>query len=371
MSQSLGDKRDTVAALSRARGLLEALARERPREIKVRRDLADCLGLSGALLSELGRFDEALEANRADCAIRREIVDLRPEDPESRRGLGMGLGNLANSYSKAENHVLALATYRLALEQQEIQARLHPDQLVDRNYLAMTLHNMSSSNMDDAGAERLASLERALAIRRGLVAATPENAYFARNVARTLTRLGVLIGRHRSRPVEALAMLDEACDTLRRVTRIEPVNLAHRRDLAEAIGGRVEALVRLGRPSEALDASKEGFALLAELARADPENQMSRRILADFQNPAAAAHEALCQIDEAIRLRKARLAMLQGLVAAHPDSKNFRDDLAAEVEAIRRLSAGSPTPDPIGPFPEEGDREPRNPRSDPSNRERP
>ena len=338
MSQSLGDRRDAIAALAQARGLYEAHARERPRDLKVARDLAACLSLIGHLLSELGRDGEALDANRADCDIQRKLVDLDPENPGSRRNLGAALGNLANSYLRSGKYDLALATYRLALEQQEIQVRLHPDEPDDRSFLAMTLHNMALV-FNENSPEKVASLERALAIRRGLVAAAnPRNPYFERNVARTLTSLGAFVRMNKSKHREAISMYDEACGILRRIVHDDPVRLTYRRELVEAIGGRAWALFELGRPSEALDASKEAFALLAELAKADPADTMARSNLALLQKLTAAAHEALGQLGEALRVRKARLENLRSLISAHPDRQDLRESLVAETEAIRRLS---------------------------------
>jgi serine/threonine protein kinase len=339
LSQNQGDKRVALAPLAEARRLYEALVRERPHDVKVGHDFVACLGLIGHLLSELGRNEEALEANRASCDIQRKLINLEPEDPESRRRLGAALGNLANSYLRSGKFDLALSTYRLALEQQEIQIRLYPDKPDDRSYLAMTLHNMSFV-LNSNSPERVLTLEKALAIRRGLAsAASPRNPYFERNVARTLTSLGSFGAMNRGKYAEALAMFDEACGIMRRIVQDDPVRLTYRRELVEAIGVRMEALVKLGRPREALDSSKEGFALLADLARADPEDAIARSTLAGLQGTTAAAHEALGECDEALRVRKARLENLQKLVAANPDEPNRCEKLAAETEAIRRLSA--------------------------------
>lgn len=336
MTQSQGDKRDALAALAQARGLLEALARDRPRDAKVRLELGKCLDVTGCLLVETGRANESIEVHRACFGVYRALVASEPDNPSSRQLLGVGLGNLANAYAISGRQSEALATYRLAREQQDILVRLEPKSASYRNDLGMTLNNLSMV-LDDPK-EKLELVSEALAIRRALSDERPDHTYLKRNVARALHNQGV-VNEKLERYADALPLFDEACAKLRTIVRDNPVTTFYRRELAESISGRAAALLGLDRASEAIAAAGEGFELLNALAQVDPENGHVRLTFNDLYRVAALSNEKLGRLDEALRLRQARLILLQRLVRDHPDRLELREALEAEPKAIDDLNA--------------------------------
>jgi tetratricopeptide (TPR) repeat protein len=333
MTRDRGDKRDALAALTQARGLLEALVREQPGDAKRRRDLAECLDSTCAALGELGRGAQAIAAGRAACEAWRQVLAAAPDDKASRLKFGATLGNLANVYTKSGQVVEARTTYQLAREQHEILLRWDPADQQLRAHLGLTLHNAAMLIPDRQA--RLAAFDEALAHRRKLSADHPENPYHRRNVARTLDMMGRLQS-NLGDAAGALARHDEACALLRESARSAPSLLYMRRDLAEALVNRSRALAELGRLRESLDSAQEGVALVAELARTDPADVHTRELRASLHSRSAATLDSLGRHPEARMERQAALALLRDLARDRPDRADFREAIAAEASALDR-----------------------------------
>jgi tetratricopeptide (TPR) repeat protein len=329
----VGDKRLAVAALVQARDLLETLVRERPGAVKPRHDLAECLDLTCGALGDLGRGDEAIAAGRAACDAWTQVLALVPDDVDARRKLGATLGNLANAHIGLNRVEEARAIYRLAREQHEILLRRDPADQQDRAHLGLTMHNLALIVEDPSA--KLAALEDALALRRGLLADYPENSYHRRNVARTLDAIAQVLSSRGERD-GALTRYEEACALLRESVRDAPAVLYMRRDLAEALSNRSEALAAVGRARESLDAAQEALALLTELARTDPADLHARDLRACLHSRCAAALEALGRRDAAHAERQAAVGLLRDLARDHPE---YRKALDAETAALGQAAA--------------------------------
>ena len=189
----------------------------------------------------------------------------------------------------------------------------------------MTLNNMSLG--DTSPTDRLVLLREALALRGTPAATGKDRIDFARNLARTRQNTA---GAHRSlgQLDEALRLLTEARDGLRRAVRDLPGHVIDRGDLASACTDCAELLNQLARPDEALSSAREAIAIFDELARVDPENSAYRTFLSTAHASAAPGH------------RRSRLTLLERIAITRPDNPQLQADPKVERAAIERLTPG-------------------------------
>ena len=336
MTTEVGDKRDALAALQQARGLLEAVTHDKPGDLASRRNLAQCHDQIGFMFQQLGNTPEAIKAHRLACDVYRNLAEAAPKDPLWRRLAGHALGNLANTSFLGNRHEEAARAYRQAREQFEALLRLDPANPGYRSDLALTLNNMSMTLKTPE--ERLACLQEALILREALAAEIPRDSYPRRNLARTRYNMAHAY-KDLGRRDEALRFLDEACDGLRQVIREVPNHQGYRDELATACVDRANLLLVLGRPDDAVVSATEGRSLLDGAVRADPGNVHFREHLCDAHLAAARAHEALDHLDEAMRARQARLALLQRIADDRPADAQAQSAAAAEAKVVDSLNS--------------------------------
>jgi tetratricopeptide (TPR) repeat protein len=107
---------------------------------------------------------KALEYRRKALVVRERLVQLRPDDPDARRGLAASLNNIAELLG-AEHTSVRLALFRRAVEQSEAAYRLRPGDALTQRFLAYQLQNLATdANRVGAVEEYLAALRRRLEI---------------------------------------------------------------------------------------------------------------------------------------------------------------------------------------------------------------
>jgi RNA polymerase sigma factor (sigma-70 family) len=169
--QKRGRTREAEESYRRARDLLQALAGEQPEIIAHRIELARVFDRLGTLLGATGRQGEAMATHRRAIALQERLAADHPTLPQVR-------GDLSRSYSRLGTLLQAIGqsqeAERLLRRALEIQRRLvesQPDLVEPRSDLADT-HEALAALLEAAGrtAEAEQALRLARSIREGLVA---------------------------------------------------------------------------------------------------------------------------------------------------------------------------------------------------------
>jgi RNA polymerase sigma factor (sigma-70 family) len=175
-SQKRGRSAEADADYRRALALLEALIREQPDVIAHRAELARVLNRLGSLLRQTGRREESMATHRRAIAIQQQLVADHPELPQFR-------GDLARSYASLGELLQSIGRSAEAeqslLQALEIQRRLvgaQPDDVRFRSDLADT-HEAHAVVLEAAGraADAEQEIRAALAIREGLAVGRHES----------------------------------------------------------------------------------------------------------------------------------------------------------------------------------------------------
>ena len=226
-------------------------------------ELAGSLNNQSAMLSELGRREEALEAIEEAVELRRWLAAASPEAflPE----LAMSLNNQSAMLSALGCREEALATIEEAVRIYRGLAAARPDAFLPE--LAMSLDNQSGS-LSDLGRrkEALAASEEAVTTYRGLAEANPDA--FLPDLAMSLTNQSSRLSGLERRE-DALAASEEAVTTYRGLAEANPD--AFLPQLASSLTNQSSRLSGLGRREDALAAIEEAVTTYRGLAAASPE----------------------------------------------------------------------------------------------------
>ena len=204
--------------------------------------------------------------------------------------------------------------------------------LMKQAQLAGALNNLA---VRESGLGRreaaLAAAEEAVAIRRGLAAARPND--FAPKLAASLNNLGSMLSAL-GRREDALAAAQEAVAIRRGLAAARPDVFTP--DLAMSLNNLANRLSALGRREDALAAAQEAAGLYRGLAAARPDAftpdlAMSLNNVASCLSDLGRREDALAVAEEAVVIRR-------GLAAARPDA--FTPNLAMSLGALSKVLTG-------------------------------
>ncbi|MES2642949.1 MAG: tetratricopeptide repeat protein [Myxococcota bacterium] len=219
-------------------------------DIWMRAALARALGDLSVDLSRLGRREEALVAALEVSEHFRGLAIVSQEHFES--DLTMSLDNLSNVLAEVGDYQRALAASVEALERHRGLARKDP---VHLESLATSLSNISIrfSQLNDS--ERaLSAIQESIEVLRVVAAKEPN--LFRYQLATSLNILSTHLGRAGLR-AEALASVEECLTYYRTLAHEFPD--VHGRDLAGALNNFAGLLAGLGRSQAALAAMEESI----------------------------------------------------------------------------------------------------------------
>ncbi|MGP0062392.1 MAG: protein kinase domain-containing protein [Isosphaeraceae bacterium] len=291
-----GEDHEAFALQTRARELLEGLARHDPANEKIRYELATSTGMAGVLLLELGHRREANEAYGRSLGLLEELFRAHPDDAEYARELTRVCGNLMIDLDQRDGPRTEerLALGGRAREVCERMAAVYPTLIAFRANKAWIDGIMAEILIDhDRDAEALPLLEEARSIRTDLIRSAPETLRFQETLSLILLDL---------RAVHA----------------------------------------RAGRFAEARAARAMSLEIQAGLARRNPDNPTMLNQQASWltnssdkirhvDRPADAAFRA----EEAGEGYRRAVAIREPLVKQHPDGRTYRCHLAY---SLRRLA---------------------------------
>jgi len=290
-------------------------------------ELAASLNNLGCRLSDLGRQRDALETTRRAAEIYRELARVRPDTvlPE----LAGSLNNVAILQGALARPGPALEAAREAVGIYERLAGSQPGSFLPD--VAMSLSTQGGRLSDVAlAAEALEAIQRAVGIYRELAGAQPDA--FLPDLAMGLNNLGCRLGDV-GRKEEALEAAREAVAIYRRLAGARPAAFLPR--LATSSGNLGCRLGELGRAEEALEATREAVEIHWRLAHDRPE-----AFLADLMGTLEKLASRLGELGrrkEALTVAEVSLETCRAL-AGHSDS--FRPLLAAGLASLGKRLDG-------------------------------
>ncbi|MFC8079534.1 SAV_2336 N-terminal domain-related protein [Streptomyces sp. NPDC057307] len=253
------------------------LARRQPDAY--RPELASSLKHLSNQLSNLGRWDEALDAMSEAVELYRELALQYPT--AGRPDLARGLNNLSVRLGDVGRWEESLAAITEAV--QDFRALAVEDPQYYRAGLGTALNNFSN-RLSDLGlhGKALDVITEAVGLYRELAVTDAYHSEVARGLNNLSNRLGD-VGRHE----EGLAAITEAVQLYRELALQYPD--AYRPALASCLTNLAVRLGALGRPEEARAALDEGLEMRRTLAATRPELhredlEQSLRVLAWLQN---------------------------------------------------------------------------------------
>jgi hypothetical protein len=291
---ALGRRQEALAFVREVVERYRKLAEAHP-EI-FRPDLALGLADLGVLQGELGQREEALASLQEAVAIRRELTSEHPE--EFLPSLAVNLNGLAGAQSALGRRDEALSSMQEAVSHYQVLSEKHPEMYLQE--LAASLNNLSSmqGSLGRQG-ESLVSSRAAVGHYRRLAKKHPESAL--PELAASLTNLGILLGSLGQRE-ESLAAVQEAVALYRQL--LEARMEEHLPRLATSLNSLSVAQSALGQRKEALASIQEAVELRRKLAESHPQAflpdlAMSLVNLSIFQNELGQREEALASVREA------------------------------------------------------------------------
>jgi serine/threonine-protein kinase len=182
---------DARAVWTQARDLFEALSRDHPKEIALRRRLADAYADGARMEARLGNMEEALPLSRRATEIREGMVAANPAVSAYRSLLADDLVILGWIYRRLDRTPEALAAYQRAGEVAEELLAIEPENDNATTLLAQSLQLRASIVKERSPAEALPLVRRAVALVEPIVRRHPDQIH---NVS-TLASLQMSLGR--------------------------------------------------------------------------------------------------------------------------------------------------------------------------------
>jgi serine/threonine-protein kinase len=287
----------------------------------------------GRLISDIGRFPDALAAQEKALAIRRQLNALPGAGSDAARDLARSLvevGSLETSKPmRDESRWLQAIT-----EAREIAERLslaHPDVAEYQELIAECLFISAKDRIwyghPSPDKESTGLLSQALAIRERLASSHPERESNQRAMAQIYYQLGFDSSGGRW----ILAALDPALRYYRHALAIqERLAKAHPENLDDQLGG-ADTLINIGEQLQVYDQWREA---LEALGRA--ESKLNRLAAAHpavirIQIHQTTCHDVVAQLRQkmgdhnlALEALRANQKILERLAAAHPETPAYR-----------------------------------------------
>ena len=256
-----GRLREALAAIERARDVLERSAKTFPKETAHQIRLANVYQLIGSQLDAIGQTAESLAVRKRALALCNQLVDADPTNTDF-------LSELAQSHSGIGDHLAIAGKPALALEHME-QGRAIRQRLVDANPTLVLLRsnlawsfNAIGNLLLDSGkpAEALAAHENARVIRQKLVDAEPRVPGYQRHLGMSFNNIGDSLARM-NRPEQAIAAYSRARDIHEALVKGDPATHDYQTGLAFSLTGLSRTYAEVGRPVEAVASARRAITL--------------------------------------------------------------------------------------------------------------
>ncbi len=303
-------------------------------------EVADAYEHLGRLTRERGQADEALVLSSTAVARHEAALAARPDDPTRRTGLAQALSTLGNAQADSGRAEEAERTTARAVELMAPEAGPGSPSR-SRELHSSYLNNLASGRerlgrLDEAEAGYLAALE----LRGGLVAEAPGSAGYARDLADSESKLGLLLAKL-GRPDEARTHHERAAAALRPFVAAEPEVPENPLRLADSLNNLAKLWNEQGRFAQAEPLLAEALDLAERAVATSPDVRGYRQSLGSIANNLGMARRPLGRLAEAERAYGRAREVLEQVVAANPLLEDPRDVLATACGNLANLYAQS------------------------------
>lgn len=342
LSLRAGDLADATASFGEALALARTGLSRAPADVIARQRVGAALDRLGEAHLEAGDQTKALAAYEEMLALARLSAEAAPRDADLRRELGIALSALGFLYRESGDLAAARERYEAAAAIGRAVAAEHPVDVRMQRALSVDLVDLGDLDLlEKRPADALAKFDGAVAIERELASRDPDNAERAQTLATALERRA---GALEAVPdlAGALAIYDANLATFRRLTALDPANLAYQRSLGitlERIGG---VRLAMADPAGAALAQDEALRLGRSVVARQPGNAEARRSLNMTLRDLAESRRAGGDIPAAVALLREAAASSRELTRIDPGRiRPYRDHVEILVPLARAEQAAS------------------------------
>jgi tetratricopeptide (TPR) repeat protein len=333
-----GDAAGALECCAEQQGVAAALEAESPTEA-VRAVLGQSFSDRSFALLQVGKAEDALEANGKAVAILKELVEANSGTTKLQSDLAECLiyrGIVLFEMGRWAEESAAEDDARLILEK---LAKDNPTVTRFKFSLGHTYNNIGSTLFDEGKpAEALASVETARAIAQQLTDAYPSATQFQRLLATNHMNIGEALAEM-GKPAEAMASQQSALAIGEKVAAANPTDIMAQCFLAQSEYDIGEILAREGRPGEALQFYEKARARMRKQAEDHPTSYprfvqaklaSSLERIGLFLSASGKEAEALAACQEALSIRGR-------LCKAHTAFTFMRGELAESHAVLGRV----------------------------------
>jgi eukaryotic-like serine/threonine-protein kinase len=192
--------------------------------------------------------------------------------------------------------------------------------------------NGRNANLGDSTGA-LASYRKALAIQKGLVAASPADGTLRRELGRLYASAGDVQTMVRDLD-GAQASYDKALAIQEELAASDPLDAAARRDAATSLDGQAAMAMAAGDLGRAQERCRKALTLREAVAAADPRDDETQRELAGSYKMLGDILNKELQASGALELHRRALGIRQTLLARRPGNARLRSETAASEMQI-------------------------------------
>jgi eukaryotic-like serine/threonine-protein kinase len=331
---------EAMASYEAARAIWERLVRQNPSVIEYRERLAWCYHNIGILQSDTGQRAEAMTSYERARAIRERLVRENPSVTEFQCDLAKNHNDIGTLQHVTGRRAEALASYeqtRVIWERLERENRLAT---AFQGGLAWSYHNIGIlQNETGRQAEAMASFEKALAIRERMASENPSVTAFQRDLARSHNDLGG-VQYATGRRAEAQVSVDRARAIWERLSTENPSVRDFQAGLAWCHHNTGVMRGENGRPTEALASYEQASAIWERLARENSQSLMFASNLGGTLGKMAGIDLAERRWSDARAKLTRAIDWQRKAMAANPNDPDFRRSLAVNLAKLIDASEG-------------------------------
>jgi tetratricopeptide (TPR) repeat protein len=330
----------SASAVARARGFFETLAKEKPGDTDILRQLAACYLQQGRIERQQGRSDTALELYRAaNQQLRRLTESTGRFDFRSELAAGyVEMGELARGANDLEH---AANVQRAALAQLVSMVEEKPEMLLPKLDLARAYGELGEIECEAGDPEKgQARLNKSIALLEELLAQQPGSEEVLYQMARRYTSLA-RAHRDQGRRVEAEKLVDTANAYLKRLAEAHPENSHYQYHLALSLWQKAELHSDLRQLDEAIAVMRESMDTLSRLtARRDLDGSQRKQVhvsMAYLTGDFGHRLQEASRRDDALAAFQSALKRWQDIAATYGQDEITADAIAWSTRRVEEL----------------------------------
>jgi eukaryotic-like serine/threonine-protein kinase len=324
LAAMMGDRERALDAHQSAREILEKLVASEPRNREYARSLALCRNNAGLVLAQLQRPDEAVDELSAALAIQERLHRAYPTWTAATLDLAATHVNLGLAAQERGDALDAIRQLSEAIQLQTPLLDESPDDETLLRALAAAYENLGAINEAETAAGAVESHQKAIELRRRLVAAQPLNPLYQAELARSYNNLGYASAGRGDWPAAQRAY-DAAIALLTNLVRLSPAAATHRGDLAVALSNLGMALSEIGRLDEAEKAFQQSLDAQRELVEWRPADAAVVSGLGAMHNNLGMLHRRRSRLDDAVADFRRAIECQRQALELRPDDGPARE----------------------------------------------